>query len=262
MIDMHTHILPGIDDGAKDESVSLNMLKIAMEHGTREIVATPHAIEGEWLPMWEEILEKTDRLNNIAGDNGINIKIYPGAEVGLNMDILKIISGPGPYCINGGRYMLVELPAAEIPGFAEEFFFQLQTQGITPVLAHPERHPEIAKDISILKDWIAKGILMQVNAPSLTGRMGKAIAENAKMLVNSSMVHCLGSDAHSDVRRRPILLEAKQDLLNLVNSEYLDSILLENAKKIINSEDIIVPEVKLYKQPQSRFQWLKSLFGA
>ncbi|MBP2628348.1 MAG: Protein-tyrosine-phosphatase, partial [Firmicutes bacterium] len=144
MYDLHSHILPNLDDGAKDMDMSLAMLKIAIENGTKGIVATPHVIEGEWLPAWDRILAACDTLRKTAQDTNIDLQIFPGGEVAIYRDILDLLKGPGAYCINNGRYLLVELPATHIPSFTEDFFFTLQARGITPILAHPERHPELA----------------------------------------------------------------------------------------------------------------------
>ena len=150
MFDLHSHIIPGIDDGSKNMEMSLTMLQIAVQNGTKGIAATPHVIEGEWLPTWDRILKACEGLERKAQKAGIDITIFPGGEVALYLDILKLLKRPGPYCINSGRYMLVELPAAEIPSFTDDFFFTLQARGITPILAHPERHPELAKKPEIL----------------------------------------------------------------------------------------------------------------
>lgn len=260
MLDLHCHILPSIDDGAQDLDTSLAMLKIAVESGTVGIVATPHAIEGKWLPTWHEILEGCARLSAAGQTMGLTIPIYPGAEVFVHMDILDQIKGPGPYCINGSRYMLVELPAREIPRFTEEFFFTLQARGITPILAHPERHPEIAKHPEILKGWIGKGILVQINASSITGRMGERAMKTAEYLLKSNMVHCIGSDAHGVRTRKPDLRKAAEKIKLLVGEAKVQELLVTNSTKVIQNEDVDVPEVEL-QHFHGKASLLKTLLG-
>ena len=119
MLDMHSHIIPGIDDGAKDQETALSMLKIAAHNGTTHIAATPHVIEGQWLPEWKNILEECTWLQQMAREEGLPITVVPGAEVAMGMNVLQLMKGPGAYCINEGRYMLVELPMTEIPAFAD-----------------------------------------------------------------------------------------------------------------------------------------------
>ncbi len=233
MIDLHTHILPGIDDGASDLDMALAMLKMAVADRTTIVVVTPHVIEGNWFPSWQEITSGCELLWQEASKSGIPITIYPGAEVMMSPDILELLAGPGAYCINNGRYMLVELPAQEIPLFADQFFFTLQLKGITPVLAHPERHPELAKNPMILQKWVDKGIISQVNGSSLLGRMGKRIQSVTELFLKQQLIHCIGSDAHGLNYRRPKLQEAGVQLFNLLGEHQAKQLLVENPKRII-----------------------------
>lgn len=247
MIDLHSHILPGIDDGAKTIEDSLEMARIAVENGTTVIAATPHVIEGEWLPEWSAINRLCAELNSELKRENIALAIVPGAEVALNMDILDKIKGPGPYCINGGRYMLVELPATHIPQYTDEFFFTLQARGISPILAHPERHPEIAHNPELIVKWVNKGILMQMNGPSLVGKMGDRAMHTSEVLLNSNLVHMIGSDAHSPRTRIPRLTDAEEKAILLVGEELTRQIFYLNPLQILNSEDISVPDVQKIK---------------
>jgi protein-tyrosine phosphatase len=256
MIDLHTHIIPEIDDGAVDEGTAAAMLCLAAERGTRSIVATPHVIEGEWLPEWSRITAGCDLLRKLVRGQRLELSVHPGAEVALKMDLLEnLITGPGPYCINEGRYLLLELPAFEIPAFTEDFFFKLMTRGITPVLAHPERHPQIARDPQIIVDWVRKGILIQMNAPSFVGKFGERIAKTAELLVMNDLVHCIGSDAHGIHSRRPQLADAAEKLLAFVGEVNAHRILVENPQKIIAGEAIEVPEVHQLKYPRKASFW-------
>ena len=262
MIDVHCHLLPGIDDGAKDEAVSLAMLQRAESNSTTAIFATPHVIEGEWLPEWEEIVNSCTKLNTEAREAGISIPIYPGGEVAIHMDLLGRLTMPGSYCLNGGRYMLVELPATQIPRYTDEFLFTLQARGITPILAHPERHSKIIAQPELLLSWVNRGILLQVNAPSLVGRMGAKVMETAEFLLMSRLVHLVGSDAHSAGTRNPDLSVAKEKICSLMGEEYLQSVFYENPKKILNNEDITVAEVNHLCYPKKqRLHKIGAFFG-
>ena len=244
MIDLHSHILPGIDDGAKTIEDSLAMARIAVDNGTTVIAATPHVIEGRWLPEWPTIKRLCAELSSELKKENIALTIVPGAEVALNMDILEQIEGPGTYCINGGRYMLVELPANHIPQYTDEFFFTLQARGITPILAHPERHPDIARNPELIVEWVNKGILMQVNGPSLVGKMGERAMKTAELLLHSKLVHFFGSDTHSPRSRTPRLTDAVEKSIALTGEEKTRQILFANPLSIINSEDITIADVQ------------------
>lgn len=242
MFDMHNHILPKVDDGSPNLETSVKMLNLAFEHGTTVIVATPHIIAGEWLPMWDAILEKCRLVNKAAQQAGWNLCVYPGGEVAVHLDLLDMIKGTGPYCINSGQYMLVELPAMDLPLYTEDFFFTLQARGITPILAHPERHPRIQKDPEMLLDWISKGILLQINAPSINGRMGKRACQTAELLLKNDMVQLIGTDAHGLKVRRPLLDEAVQKITAWVGTEKTRELLYTNPRRVIHSEQVEIAE--------------------
>jgi len=262
MFDLHSHILPALDDGAKDLAETVGMLEIASKNGSKGIVATPHLFEGNGLIAWKTILDNCESLNVEAQRLSLNITVYPGAEVFLCLDILERIEGPGAYCINNGRYLLVELPSLEIPRYAEEFFFTLQTRGITPILAHPERHPDIIKKPEILAEWVNKGILVQVNGPSLTGRFGERIMKTAEILLSHDMVHCIGSDAHSIRSRNPDLTKAYEKIHKLVGPERSERILKTNPGKIIANCEFEAPKIldlKVEHQRRGIFKWLDKI---
>ncbi|WP_312518509.1 CpsB/CapC family capsule biosynthesis tyrosine phosphatase [Anaerospora sp.] len=252
MIDLHSHILPGIDDGAKTIENSIEMARIAIDNGTTVIAATPHVIEGQWLPEWSKIQGLCAELRRELKRENIALTIVPGAEVALNMDILNLIKGPGPYCINGGRYMLVELPATHIPQYTDEFFFTLQARGVSPILAHPERHPEIARNPELIVEWVNKGILMQVNGPSLVGKMGDRAMQTAEVLLNSNLVHFFGSDTHGPKSRTPRLTDALEKSFACIGEDKTRQIFFANPLCIINSEEITltdVQQIKFMKKP-------------
>jgi protein-tyrosine phosphatase len=261
MIDMHSHILPAIDDGARDMDIALDMLRLAEDSGTKAIMATPHVIEGSWLPSWEEILAKCQALKAAAQAANITIDIYPGAEVAIHLDILDLVTTPGPYCLNGGSYLLVELPAAEIPNYTDDFFFTLQARGITPILAHPERHPDVIRQPQILADWINKGVLAQLNAPSLTGKMGEAARKCAELLLQNEMVHIIGSDAHSNRTRRPILSEAAARVRDIAVAKH-QTLFHDNPLAIVESREVLIKEINNINRhlwAKKDISWLEKL---
>ncbi|HML34184.1 tyrosine-protein phosphatase [Sporomusa sphaeroides] len=261
MLDVHCHLLPGIDDGAKDLETSLKMLDIAGKNNTRAIIATPHVIEGKWLPAWEEIVESCNMLKIESRKYGLDIPVYPGGEVAVHMDMLDMVKGPGPYCLNSGGYILVELPAMEIPRFTEDFFFTLEARGITPVLAHPERHPVLSKDPEILVEWIRRGLLLQINGSSLMGRMGERAQAMAELLLTRHMVHCIGSDAHSARSRNPDLSRAADRIVSLVGLEMARQILTVNPQRIIESQDVEIFAIQPERKKPGIFKRLFNKLG-
>ena len=264
MYDLHSHILPNMDDGAKTMEMSLVMLQMAKDNGTEGIVATPHVIEGEWLPAWDKILTECETLRTAAQQAGNNIPIFPGGEVAMYREILDLLTGPGAYCINSGRYLLVELPATHIPSFAEEFFFTLQIRGITPILAHPERHPELAKKPEILAQWINTGILAQMNSTSIIGLMGERVMATAELLLTNQMVHVIGSDAHSTRSRNTNLTSAVAKITKLIGAERAHQLLVVNPDQIIHSRDVErveISDLEAIKRKSGMMSWLSKLWA-
>ncbi|HEX3043765.1 MAG TPA: CpsB/CapC family capsule biosynthesis tyrosine phosphatase [Bacillota bacterium] len=254
MFDLHCHILHGLDDGAVDLDTALQMLIMARKHGATAIVATPHVMEGNPPLRWAEILAGCEQLQNAAADLGLDIRIYPGAEVAVSMELLKEFIAPGPYCINGGKYMLVEPPLMEIPDFVDDFLFRLQSRGIIPIVAHPERHPVLARNPEILLDWIRRGVLTQITGASLTGKMGEQAQRMAKLFLLNRMVHVIGSDAHGIKFRRPKLDEAAVWIRELMGEEMVKKILFENPQFITRGDKLNVPEVDRIVYPKKLFR--------
>ena len=253
MFDIHTHILPGIDDGAKDMDTSLAMLAMAADSGTKNIVLTPHFIEGEWLPDWDRIVSGCQRLQAAARERNLPLNLYPGAEIAIHYDNLERLKGPGPYCINGGCYALVELPATHIPHYIDEFLFVLQARGITPIIAHAERHPEIARKPDVLLAWIRKGALVQMNAPSLIGRMGDKAKAAAELLLANNLVHVIGSDGHGVNFRRPRLDQAVRRISELVGADRTHRILTVNPRAIVAGRRLEIEAPEQIQTPRHSF---------
>lgn len=205
MIDIHSHLLAGVDDGPQGNEMSLSMLKLAASAGTRVAVVTPHIIQFCYMHTWENIVERCRHLEQLAIQSGITVKLFPGAEVAADPSILDVIKGPGPYCINGGRYMLVELPMLDIPDYVNDFFFRLRMKGITPIIAHPERNMRVIKNPVIVDAWLEQGLLLQVNAGSINGLWGEKVRKTAKLLLHTNKVFCVASDAHNCYGRDPTL---------------------------------------------------------
>jgi len=245
MIDVHAHILDGVDDGAQSMTDSIELLRMAADSGTTDIIATPHFIEGASHLSWETIKEKTDVLNGNALSAGIPIRVHTGAEIELNLDMLDMIEkGQGDYCLAGSKYILVELPMESIPRCADDFFYELQLRDLVPVLAHPERYSNLQKHPEILLSWVQHDILLQCNAGSFTGMFGTKAQAFAEMLLNNNMVHFLGSDAHKIERRNTDMREAVIRMKTLVSELYVEQIVTSNPQAILDNKslDIVVPK--------------------
>lgn len=237
--DLHTHILPGIDDGSPDFDISLAMLRLAADSGTTDLFATPHVISGSYLPAWDTVLDLTAALNRAARAENLPVTVHCGAEVALDWSLLDLLAAPGPYCLAGGRYILVELPLGVLPAYADEFLFTLQARDFLPVLAHPERNPDVKRDPACLQRWLDRGILAQVNASSLTGAFGTRTAAAAETLLDTGRVHFIGSDAHGMGVRRCDLRSAAQLLTERLGAAAARTLLETNPARLLGGEEDI-----------------------
>lgn len=199
MVDIHCHILPGVDDGARNMEESLRMLSRAAAAGVKTVAATPHLIAGTYGIELLNREQMTADLQKAADESGINIQIKPGVEYYLSSEMLEDTAKLKELTLNNnGKYILVELPMQMIPIYAKDIFFNLNMQGITPVLAHPERNIAICRDPNILFDFVMNGVVVQLNAGSILGCFGKYVKKTARILLIHKLVHVVASDMHSD----------------------------------------------------------------
>lgn len=249
MVDIHCHILPGIDDGAADIDTSLEMARIAQKDGIKTIVATPHYIEYESEISKDFIKNKCNLLNNYFLKNGIDIKILPGCEAYISHTLpSKYKEGTIMSINNDGKYILIELPMVEFPSYVEDVIFEFKLMGVTPIIAHIERYKYIDDNFDLVYKLIKKGALMQINSTSVTGLFGSKIMKKAVQLTRLNMVHLISSDAHTAKGRSPHIADS---LLTLKDSgighEVIDYI-VENGYKVINGLEIDVREPVLKKK--------------
>lgn len=205
VIDIHSHILPGIDDGPTALEDAVAMLKIAAECGTTDIVATPHA-NGRFTFNPELIDRKIAELQAAAGPVP---RIHRGCDFHLTLEnIQEALANPAKYAINNKRYLLVEFSDAFIPDTTPEIFDRFQAAGLTPVITHPERNVLLRTRIDRLRSWVENGCLVQITAQSLLGRFGRTAQHIASQLLQRNLAHFVASDAHDTKHRPPDLNEA------------------------------------------------------
>jgi protein-tyrosine phosphatase len=207
MIDIHSHILPGIDDGSKNMEMSMEMLKLAQDRGTKIIVATPHYIKGIYENHYDEMFALYQELKHASALSGMNIEILLGQEVMLDKHSLKLCKENKLRGINGTSYMLIEFPMDKLPKEALDLIYELRLLDIKPIIAHPERYEYIYETPTAINDFIAEGCNFQINAGSLEGIFGKKVQSCAKLLVKEGLANFIASDAHSINRRSPGLIE-------------------------------------------------------
>ncbi|KUK32094.1 MAG: Tyrosine-protein phosphatase YwqE [Thermoanaerobacterales bacterium 50_218] len=202
MIDIHTHILPGLDDGPETLEESLEMAEACVSAGFTAVVATPHVIPGVFENSSQEILESVRALRKALEAEKIPLEVYPGAEYHITPDLPQdLAAGKLVTLGNTGKYLLVELPVQELPPYTEQVLFQILLNGVTPVLAHPERNEYLATHPQALAELVRKGVLVQVTAGCLTGLFGSLPKKAAQRYLKEGMVHFVATDAHGPGRR-------------------------------------------------------------
>lgn len=242
MIDIHSHILPGVDDGAKNWEQSLEMARLAVEDGIRIMAATPHLFKGRTFDLSqlnnkEVILQHVAQLRQQLSEAAIPLEIIPGCDFPLGFESLKLLDDGRALTINDAkRYLLLELPDTSLPPAMEEICFQLQSKGITPIITHPERHLIMQEMPYKLKRLIDLGCLVQMTGNSLTGWFGRRVKKISRQLVKLGYVHLLATDAHDPKGRPPLLSQAVTELSRLIGENRARAMVYDIPEKIIAGE--------------------------
>lgn len=217
MIDIHCHILPGIDDGATTIDDALEMARYAVEQGITTIVATPHHRNGRYETPKSTILERVDRLNQQLKSAQIPLTILPGQESRIFGEMIESYNNDELLSLNDHQqYILVEFSNSHIPKYAKQLLFDLQQRGLVPVIVHPERNPIIMKNPDLLYEMVKAGALTQVTAASVVGKFGKNIQKFTLQLIEHHLAHFVASDAHNITNRSFHL----RDAYEFIESEF------------------------------------------
>ena len=239
MIDIHTHILPSVDDGAKDISESLRMCEIAADNGVNTIVATPHIYDYDKVKDLLQIRnEKISELNRLLKENRCLVTIYPGLEVYSNEKLFDI-KDFSLYTINNSRYMLCEFDFNEFDTLLiARYIDHIVSSGVVPIISHPERCAAFFADYESLNDLMRWGVLFQINANSLSGYHGQKEQRLAITMLQCGFCDFLASDAHSPNFRSTDLLEIILKSQFEFSGGELQTLLVDNPEKVLNNIEI------------------------
>lgn len=237
-VDIHSHILPSVDDGASDAGMALEMLKMASIGGTAHIVATPHYAAGSFECTPSLVYEKCGWLQNLANEAGIDITIHSGSEVFICHDIPELFDNGSILALSGTAYILLELPFDCIPLYTDKVLYNLQLKGLIPIIAHPERNREIIRNPGILAEFAHRGILAQANSGSITGLYGRKIRRAVLEFIRMGFIQFVASDAHSCGRRSACLVKASEIIRRKFGSDMVDRLFCSNGINILESKYI------------------------
>ncbi len=242
MYDLHAHILPGVDDGPAEMDESVEMARLAAKGGTRIILATPHRKDVTEGSSVSHIRDLVQDLNHKIRDGAFAVSVVLGMENHLDQDLPLDVAKGRALPMNGSRYILVEMPFFGRPAYVEEVLFQLQSDGLTPVLAHPERIEAFQRDPELLAKFVGKGMLSQVTARSLVGQWGPEVKRFAEHLLAGGLAHLLASDAHTPGAPRPPTLEhGVRAAALLLGREAADKMVRETPLAILEDRPIDGP---------------------
>jgi protein-tyrosine phosphatase len=247
MVDLHSHVLYGLDDGARSIEESVAMVRVAAAAGTTDLVATPHAnIEYRFDP---DVVEA--RLAEVAAASGNAVRLHYGCDFHFYYEnIQQALAHPARYTIAHRNYLLVEFPDLLIPSMSEEIFSRLLDRGITPVVTHPERNFLLHTRLKQMEEWVADGVLMQVTAQSFLGRFGPEVRRFADQLMRRGMVHVVASDGHSPEDRPPRLDEGFAHVSRAYGEDWARALFIGNPRSVLEGEPL--PE---QPPPATRRQW-------
>lgn len=254
MIDIHSHVLPGIDDGAKEIDMTLKMLQIALDKGTTKIVATPHYRTGYFENNYEDIKKSVNEVNVVVKGKGMDIQVVLGQEIFLDNYTIERYKEGIIGCIENTQYMLVELPMDTMPKNTLDIIYELKVRGVKPIIAHPERYNYIVEKTSLINDFIEEGCLFQINSGSITGLFGKKVEKAARTLIEHGICNFIASDAHSTGRRCPGVKEGLQIVENL--NKDLAKDIIDNPKTLLENSQIFLHAEKI-KEKKRLFSFFK-----
>lgn len=239
MIDIHCHILPGLDDGADTLEEALEMLRMAQAAGTTDIVATPHA-NLEYPYHVEEVDRRIAELRSASGGFP---RIYRGCDFHLDPENVRdALQSPQKYAINHKTYILMEFSDRLIPASTDAVFTQLFDVGLMPIITHPERNPILQDKLTQLQNWADAGCGIQITAQSLFGRFGEKARRACQQLLGTGLANIVASDAHDTVDRTPALDRAYLSVEETYGRECAEALFVENPGKVLEGMPLIMPE--------------------
>lgn len=238
MIDLHTHILPGIDDGSQSLEESVEMCRIAWESGTRGMAATAHG-NGEKGCSLKSYKDAFRLLIRELKKEEIPLEIYPGMEVYMNEEAVSGLKNGGFLTLNHTSYVLAEFSFDEELWMMDEYLSMLEDAGYCPVIAHAERYAAVQRNPEAVYVWVNKGYAIQVNKGSFLGTFGKRERDTALSLLSHNLVHVIASDTHGLHMRTPNMKKILQFLDKTAGMKYRNLVLRENPGRILMGEEIL-----------------------
>ena len=247
MIDIHSHILPNIDDGARSIEETFNLIKEAQKAGFEAIISTSHYMENYYetdVPereVWVKAICENLQTKNIETN------LYLGNEIYFSDNIIELLEQRKASTINDTSYVLFELPLNAEPMNLYDVVYEMLQYKLVPILAHPERYSYVQKDPDLIYDLIEKGVLMQANYGSIIGQYGEKAQIIVRKFFENNMVHFLGSDVHRPNTIYPKIPQILREIESIIGSEKLEELTTKNPKLLLNNKKIEIEEPTDFK---------------
>lgn len=238
MIDLHCHILHGLDDGAGTPAESIQMARTFEQTGYRMVAATPHMIPGTaWMPSINRINRRIVELNHTIKEKGLELEIVSGMEIALDPQIPDLLDEDRLLTLGNSSCLLIEPSFQQLPPGWEQVIFSILAKGYSVLLAHPERCLQLAADLNLIERLIEAGVYLQLNWGSFLGQYGREVKRTARQMASNGWIHCLATDSHHPGGHTPERIgSAAAALQMLIGQENLQQITTDNPLRVLNDE--------------------------
>ena len=237
MIDIHTHLIPNVDDGSRSLEETIVIFKEAIEAGFTDIILTSHYLSSYYEPEVEELVLEKEKLQDALKNYEKKLNLHSGMEIYISEKMEKLIKENKLLTLADSKYMLIELPMNSKVSYFDYVIYYLQTIGIKPIIAHPERYKSVQQDITIVEDFIKQGCLIQCNFGSIIEAYGKEAKKTVKKLLKNDLVHFMASDCHKKGKTYVFIPKAIKKIQKIIGKEKLYEITTLNPRKILNKEE-------------------------
>ncbi|MFR7634130.1 MAG: tyrosine-protein phosphatase [Lachnospirales bacterium] len=237
MIDIHSHIIPNVDDGARSVEETFNILKEAQEAGFTDVILTSHFLLNYYETNAQELIFWKEKLQEVLKKQGTKINLHSGMEIYITNQMEELLENKKILTLANSRYMLIELPLATNVKYFDYVVYYLEAKGIKPIIAHPERYKCVQKNPDIVEEYIEKGCLIQCNYGSIVNLYGREAEKTIKTLLKKNQVHFLGSDVHRENGTYLIILDAIKKIRKIIGENKINEITTINPKKILQNEE-------------------------
>ena len=237
MIDILSHIIPNVDDGARSVEETFNILKEAQEAGFTDVILTSHFLLNYYETNAQELIFWKEKLQEVLKKQGTKINLHSGMEIYITNQMEELLENKKILTLANSRYMLIELPLATNVKYFDYVVYYLEAKGIKPIIAHPERYKCVQKDPDIVEEYIEKGCLIQCNYGSIVNLYGREAEKTIKTLLKKNQVHFLGSDVHRENGTYLIILDAIKKIRKIIGENKINELTTINPKKILQNEE-------------------------